>query len=193
MKKGILFVLSGPSGSGKTTLAKEIVDQINNINFVTSYTTRPKREGEIDGKDYNFVDIKRFKEMIESEEFTEWSEVFGNYYGTPANEVKNAINSGKDLLLEIDVNGARQIKDKFNDDSIHIFIIAPNMQELRQRLVNRKTDNSDEIENRLNLAKKEITEVQNYDYIIINDNLNRSVEKIGKIITTEREKNNNYR
>ncbi|MGI9553729.1 MAG: guanylate kinase [Thermodesulfobacteriota bacterium] len=187
MKKGILFVFSGPSGSGKTTLAKEVVSEIDKINFAISYTTRQKRDSETNGKDYHFVNIQEFREMIENEEFAEWAEVFGNFYGTPLVEINNAINEGSDVLLEIDVKGAKQIRDKFVD-SIHVFIIAPDMNELRQRLENRKTDSPDEIENRLNIADKEITEVENYDYIIINENIIRSLEEIKDIIEIERSK-----
>jgi len=185
MKKGILFVFSGPSGSGKTTLAKKVVEGINNINFAISYTTRQKRESEIDGKDYHFVDIQVFREMVDNNEFAEWAEVFGNYYGTALEEVDRAVSKGNDVLLEIDVEGAKQIRERFKD-SIHIFILAPDMEELRQRLVNRNTDSSFEIENRLKIADKEITEVENYDYIIINDNLNSSLNKIRDIINKER-------
>ncbi|MGI9535321.1 MAG: guanylate kinase [Thermodesulfobacteriota bacterium] len=187
MKKGILFVFSGPSGSGKTTLAKEVVNEINNINFAISYTTRQKRDSEVDGKDYHFVNIQEFNEMIKNKKFAEWAEVFGNYYGTPLLEVNKAINNGSDVLLEIDVKGAKKIRNKFND-SIHVFIIAPDMKELRQRLEKRKTDSSDEIVKRLNIADKEITEVENYDYIIINEDLNQSFEEIRSIIETERSK-----
>ena len=187
MKKGILFVFSGPSGSGKTTLAKEVVNEIKNIDFAISYTTRKKRESEVDGKDYHFVDIDKFREMIDKKEFAEWAEVFGNFYGTPLNELKSAIDNGNDVLLEIDVNGARQIRDSFND-SVQIFILAPDMTELRQRLVGRKTDSIDEIEHRLNLADKEITQVEKYDYIIINEDLNKSLKEIKRIIEFERNK-----
>ena len=187
MKKGNLFVFSGPSGSGKTTLAKKVVSGINNINFAISYTTRHKRDSEVEGRDYHFVDIKKFKEMIKDEEFAEWAKVFGNYYGTPLKELKKALGNGNDVLLEIDVEGARQIREKFND-SIHIFILAPDMEELRQRLVKRRTDSEDEIESRLNLADKEITEVENYDYIIINKSINESLNEISKIIESERNK-----
>ena len=130
MKKGILFVFSGPSGSGKTTLAKEVVKGIDNINFAVSFTTRKKRESEVNGRDYHFVDIGSFKSMIENDQFAEWAEVFGNYYGTPLSEVKQSLMSGNDVLLEIDVKGASQIREKFRD-SVHLFILAPDMEELR--------------------------------------------------------------
>lgn len=189
MKRGVLFVFSGPSGSGKTTLAKQIVEQVGNMNFVISYTTRPKRKGELNGKDYFFINIQKFKNMIENNEFAEWAEVFGNYYGTPMETVKTLLNEGKDVLLEIDVKGARQIREKFSD-SIHVFILAPTIKELGQRLVKRKTDSSDEIKNRLNLADKEMAEAKGYDYTIINDELKQSLVKIEKIIQIEKTNNN---
>lgn len=185
MKKGILFVFSGPSGSGKTTLAKEVVKNIENISFTTSYTTRKKRESEIDGKDYHFVNIEKFKEMINNNKFAEWAEVFGNYYGTPLSEVNSFIEAGRDVLLEIDVKGAGQIRQSFKD-SVHLFILAPDMKELRQRLEKRKTDSKNEIEHRLSLADKEITQVENYDYIIINEDLENSMKEIKQIIQKER-------
>lgn len=187
MKKGNLFVLSGPSGSGKTTLAKKLASQSANIILVISYTTRVKREGEVDGEDYNFVTIQEFKKMLKNDEFAEWAEVFGNYYGTPLYTVNDSLNDGKDVLLEIDVEGAKQIKKKFNH-SVHIFILAPDMKELEQRLVRRNTDNSEEIKNRLSLADEEITKGKNYDYTVINNELNRSLAEIKKIIEIEKNK-----
>lgn len=187
MKKGNLFVFSGPSGSGKTTLAKGIASQSDNIIFVISYTTRVKREGEVDGEDYNFVTIQEFKKMLENDEFAEWAEVFGNYYGTPLDMVNDSLNDGKDVLLEIDVEGARQIKKKFNR-SVHIFILAPDMKELEQRLVKRNTDDSAEIKNRLSLADKEITKGKNYDYTVINNKLSQTLAEIREIIEIEKNK-----
>ncbi len=189
MKKGNLFVFSGPSGSGKTTLAKEIAGRSTNIKFVISYTTRVKRDGEVDGRDYHFVGQQEFESMKEKGEFAEWAEVFGNYYGTPLERVNELLDSGKDVLLEIDVKGAKQIREKFNH-SIHIFILAPDIEELQQRLVKRRTDSDKEINRRLNLAGKEMDERNNYDYIITNKDLDQTLAEIKRIIETEN--NNNY-
>ncbi len=187
MKKGNLFVFSGPSGSGKTTLAKKIASQSDDIVFVISYTTRVKRDVEVDGKDYHFVTMQEFKKMLKNKEFAEWAEVFGNYYGTPLNEVNDRLKDGKDVLLEIDVEGARQIKEKF-DHSVHIFILAPDMKELEKRLVDRNTDKSSEIKNRLSLADKEMIKGKGYDHTVINDKLDRSLAEIKKIIEIEKNK-----
>ena len=188
MKNGKLFVLSGPSGSGKTTIAKNIVSNINNIVFAISHTTRPMREGETNGRDYYFIDIETFTAMKRRGEFAESAEVFGNYYGTTQAEIKRAVDDGNDVLLEIDVNGANQIRNKYSD-SILIFLLAPDRDELEKRLIGRKTDSDEEIRRRLNVGNKEITEVDKYDYIIVNKDLNETLNRIGDIIQEVRNNN----
>ena len=188
MKNGKLFVLSGPSGSGKTTIAKNIVSTINNIVFAVSHTTREMREGEINGRDYYFIDIETFSAMRRRGEFAESAEVFGNYYGTTQAEINRAVENGNDVLLEIDVNGANQIRKKYSD-SIMIFLMAPDRDELEKRLIERKTDSDEEIKRRLDVGNKEITEVDKYDYIIVNNDLNETLSRIGDIIKTNRNNN----
>jgi len=185
MKKGILYVLSGPSGSGKTTLAKHVVNTVNYVDFAISYTTRKIRDGEKDGIDYKFIDEKKFRFMIDSNQFAEWAEVHGNLYGTPIDEIDKVLDKGIDILLDIDVQGSLQIKTKYTN-SIHIFLIPPDLITLRKRLSNRNTENSSELEKRMEMAIKEISRIKDYDYIIVSDNIDKSLRKLESIIEAVR-------
>lgn len=192
MSKGILFILSGPSGSGKTTLAKHVVEKRNDIEFAISYTTRLKRDNETDGIDYRFVSIVEFKKMINNGDFAEWAEVYGNMYGTPITEIKSSLNSQVDILLDIDVQGAKQIKEKFNN-SVHIFLVPPNMKILKKRLNNRQTEDDINLNKRLDTALKEISHVDNYDFIIINQDVKESIAKLESIIEAVRLRTKNMK
>lgn len=187
MRKGILIVLSGPSGSGKTTLARHIVRKMNNVKFATSYTTRKKREGEIEAIDYKFVTKEKFIEMKRNGEFAEWAKVYGNFYGTPISEIDIALNEGCDVLLDIDVQGASQIKEKF-EDSVHVFLVPPDMEVLRDRLNNRQTEDEIDLKKRLVTAVEEISGINNYDYIIISDDIDNSANILKSIIESVRSK-----
>lgn len=187
MKKGILFVLSGPSGSGKTTLAKHIVNTLNNVDFAISYTTRKIREGEKDGIDYKFISDNEFDKMVKSNQFAEWAEVHGNLYGTPVIEIVEVLNKGMDILLDIDVQGSSQIKKKYKN-SVHIFLIPPDMNILRKRLGKRNTENSAELEKRMDMAIKEISKINDYDYIVVSDDIENSLRKLESIIVSVRSK-----
>jgi len=187
MKKGILFVLSGPSGSGKTTLAKHIVNTLNNVDFAISYTTRKIREGEKDGIDYKFISENEFSKMVKSNQFAEWAEVHGNLYGTPVIEIVEVLNKGIDILLDIDVQGSSQIKKKYRN-SVHIFLIPPDIKILRKRLGKRNTENSAELEKRMDMAIKEISKIKNYDYIVVSDDIENSLRKLESIIVSVRSK-----
>ena len=185
MKKGILYVLSGPSGSGKTTLAKHVVNTVNYVDFAISYTTRKIRDGEKDGIDYKFIDEEKFRFMIDSNQFAEWAEVHGNLYGTPIYEIDKVLDKGIDILLDIDVQGSLQIKTKYRN-SVHIFLIPPDLITLRKRLSKRNTENSSELEKRMEMAIKEISRINDYDYIIVSDDIDKSLRKLESIIETVR-------
>jgi len=185
MKKGILYVLSGPSGSGKTTLAKHVVNTVNYVDFAISYTTRKIRDGEKDGIDYKFIDEEKFRFMIDSNQFAEWAEVHGNLYGTPIDVIDKVLDKGIDILLDIDVQGSLQIKTKYRN-SVHIFLIPPDLITLRKRLSKRNTENSSELEKRMEMAIKEISRINDYDYIIVSDDIDKSLRKLESIIETVR-------
>ncbi len=185
MKKGILYVLSGPSGSGKTTLAKHVVNTVNYVDFAISYTTRKIRDGEKDGIDYKFIDEEKFRFMIDSNQFAEWAEVHGNLYGTTIDEIEKVLDKGIDILLDIDVQGSLQIKTKYSN-SVHIFLIPPDLITLRKRLSKRNTENSSELEKRMEMAIKEISRINDYDYIIVSDDIDKSLRKLESIIETVR-------
>lgn len=186
----MLIVISGPSGSGKGTIIKEVLKKMPDLIYSISYTTRPKREGEIEGKDYFFIDDNKFEELIEKDFFLEWAKVYDYYYGTSKDFVLDRLNEGKDIILEIEIQGAKKIKEIYNKKCVvFIFIAPPDFNELKRRILNRKRGESDEeINKRMNFAKKEIEESKNYDYIVINDNISKATKKIIDIINKERRK-----
>ncbi len=184
-RKGKLFVISGPSGSGKTTIVKKVLETMENVKFSVSYTTRSRRKGEKDGVDYKFVTRAEFEEMIKRKEFLEWSEVHGNLYGTPVSSVVPFNEKGIDVLLDIDVKGARNIKKSFAD-AVFIFVLPENMEELKKRLESRESERERDIVIRLETAKEEIAQIVNYDYIIFNKKLEESVDQLASIIKAER-------
>ena len=178
--KGKLIVVSGPSGSGKSTATKLVRDMLQ-IPLSISATTRSPRAGEIDGKDYFFLEKKKKKKRIANEEFYEYALVHGNYYGTLREEVESRINSGQNVILEIDVQGGIIVKEK-NSEAILVFFKAPNMEVLAKRLEDRKTDTKDVIELRLANAKKELEYEKEYDYTVVNDNLEKACQELINII-----------
>lgn len=188
-KKGLLFVISAPSGAGKTTLCKEILRQNPKIQLSVSCTTRPMRDGEIDGKDYFFVDRERFQKMVNEGGFAEWAEVHGELYGTTVKTLNEAENSGVDLLLDIDWQGAKQIKENINK-GVYIFILPPTMEELRARLNSRGDVPADVMERRLKNAETEIEQARWYDYKIINDDLDTAKHAINSIVVAEHYRSN---
>ncbi len=181
MSKGDLFVLSAPSGAGKTTLCKRILAKFNHIIYSVSYTTRNPRQGETDGKDYNFVSKSLFEDMIKNNEFIEYALVHGNYYGTSKKWLNERLEQGKDIVLDIDVQGAIQLKKIFSN-AILIFILPPSLEELENRLRLRNTDNPDIIRLRLDNARQEIKGLNIYDYAVINDDLEKAVIELESII-----------
>lgn len=185
MQRGILFVLSGPSGVGKGTVLEGLMEDYNDINYSISVTTRTPREGEINGDDYFFVSRKKFEEMKEKNQFLETAKVHGNYYGTPRHYVEECLSKGEDIILEIDIQGAKQIKREF-DDAVYIFLLPPNYEELKTRLEKRDSETAESLKRRLKNASEEISEVENYDYSIVNDKVEETVEEVKRVIKKER-------
>ncbi len=185
-KKGRLFVISAPSGAGKTTLCEKVLENSQGMVRSISMTTRQAREGEIEGRDYFFVSEKEFEKKARKNEFLEYAKVFGNYYGTPKKIVQEHINNNKDVMLNIDVQGAMQIKKRFRENSIFIFILPPSMEALKKRLLKRKTDSKAQIKKRLEVAKKELSYVKRYDYEIVNDKLKTAFRQLSSIIIAAR-------
>ncbi len=186
MQRGILFVLSGPSGVGKGTVLDSLMEDYDDINYSTSVTTRTPREGERNGDDYFFVSKEKFEEMKEKKQFLETARVHGNYYGTPRHYVEECLSKGQDIILEIDIQGARQIKQEF-DDAVYIFLLPPNYEELKTRLEKRDSESAESLKRRLKNAFEEISEVENYDYSIVNDKVKETVAEVKKVIKKERE------
>ena len=186
-KKGLIIVISGPSGAGKTTVCKEILKRRKNTVFSVSVTTRKPRNGEIDGKDYFFISEKKFKRMLKNNELIEWAFVHNNYYGTPKKFLHRTINSGKDIILDIDVQGGMKIK-KFFPEGIFIFLMPSSWKVLEQRIRKRAQDDEKTIKVRLKNAKKEISYISDYTYFVINDKLENAVKSIISIIEAEHRK-----
>jgi len=183
-RKGILYVISAPSGAGKTSICKQILKDNPDLHQSISYTTRRARTGELDGFDYNFVPKETFEQMVAANEFAEWAEVHGNFYGTAKATLDKAAVEGKDILLDIDYQGAEQLRNS-GLDGVFIFILPPDMEELRKRLEFRKTDDEDVIARRMANAVGEIAEAGKFDYLVINDVLEEAVEKVKSIMCAE--------
>lgn len=184
-EKGKLIVISGPSGAGKSTVVFKSIEGKNNVCFSTSVTTRKPRPGEVDGKEYFFVDLDRFREMVENDELLEHAEYVANSYGTPRSYVEQKLSDGMDVILDIEVQGARQVNEKM-PDAVKVFIIPPSMDELKRRLESRGTDTARAIEARLIRARQEYKEADFYDYIIVNDDADKAAGELSAIMTTER-------
>lgn len=182
--KGNVFIISAPSGAGKTTLCKEIVRIMPNLRFSVSYTTRKPRSGEVDGRDYIFVDGDTFKGMIDRGEFVEWAEVHGNYYGTSRKDLNDIIKSGQHVILDIDVQGSQQIREQF-DGGVYIFVLPPSLNALRKRLEERGQNPPEEIDRRVKRAIEEIREYKRYDYVIVNNIFEEALDALRSIIIAE--------
>lgn len=179
---GELIIISGTTCAGKGTIINKLLEENDNICLSTSYTSRPIRPKEVNGKDYYFVTREEFETKIKNDEFLEYACVrYGEYFGTPKKEVIDLLNSGKDVILEIDVQGAAIIKEKF-PNTLLIFILAPSMEEVKKRLLNRRTETKEQIIDRFKTAYKEINEVNKYNYVVINDDINKCVEKVKSIL-----------
>ena len=184
-ERGLLIVLSGPSGVGKVTVRKAIFDsEENDFQYSISMTTRKQREGEVDGVDYYFRSREEFEAMIEAGEMLEYAEYVGNYYGTPLTYVNQTLDEGKDVFLEIEVQGAKQVKDKV-PDGVFIFLTPPDLAELKSRIIGRGTDEMSVIEERMAVAREEIEMMALYDYAVVNDEVPLAVQRIKDIIASE--------
>lgn len=185
MSKGILFVISAPSGTGKTTLLKRVMATLGNLEFSISHTTRQPRQGEQDGRDYHFVSRERFEGMIGDGLFLEWARVHDNLYGTSIGAVESQLAGGKDVILDIDVQGASIIRES-GQEAVSIFIAPPSLGVLEARLRGRKTDSEETIALRLKNARDEMAEAGSYDYFLINDQLDEAVQTLSAVIVAER-------
>jgi guanylate kinase len=183
-KKGLLFVVSAPSGTGKTTLCRAMTPIFPALHYSISYTTRPPRPGDENGRDYHFISTEDFQKMIKGNEFAEWAEIYGHRYGTSKTFLEKARAEGRDVILDIDGQGARQLRNK-NWGGTFIFLLPPSWAELEQRLSNRKTEGKAALEERLRKARAEMAEARWYDYIIINDELEKARERLKAIILAE--------
>lgn len=184
-QQGTLFVISAPSGTGKSTLSARLVSEVDGLSFSVSYTTRERRAEEADGRDYHFVDEASFRSMIEAGSFLEWARVFGNFYGTGAEETRRALGQGHDLLLDIDVQGAAQVRAN-HPEAVSVFVMPPDFGTLRGRLESRAREQRVEIERRLEVSRAEVGEYPHYRYLVINDDLETAVAELRAIVAAER-------
>ncbi len=184
-KKRLLVVVSAPSGTGKTTLCKEVIKQLPNLSFSVSHTTREPRQGEKHGENYFFVPEEKFKQKVEEGEIAEWTEIYGNFYGTAKETIEREFDRGIDLIFDIDERGGRQLSDVF-PDVVTVLILPPSMEILKKRLVDRGTNKEEDINRRLKRAEEEIKGMSWYSYVIVNDDIEKAVLQLKGIITAER-------
>ena len=184
-RRGILFVLSSPSGAGKTSLSRKLLERNKNLFLSISYTTRPPRPGEINESDYYFIDDGKFNEMLKRDEFLESAKVFDHYYGTPKSPIIAAIESGKDVLFDIDWQGTQQLMNSLQDDLVKVFVLPPSAKELEKRLLKRNQDTNKTVKDRMSKASNEISHYAEYDYIIVNEDFEDSLVNIESILVAE--------
>lgn len=184
VNEGLLVVISGPSGVGKGTVCKALRKTMPELTYSISATTRSPREGEVDGVNYFFKSVQEFKKMIEEDELIEWAQYVGNYYGTPRRFVEETLAQGQDVVLEIEVQGAMQVKEKY-PQGIFIFLVPPSFEELRQRIIHRGTESESVLNLRLEAASDELKQIENYDYVVINDEVDKACERIRAIVMAE--------
>lgn len=185
-RRGLMLVLSSPSGAGKSTIARQLLDQETNLKLSVSVTTRPRRSSEIDGVHYHFISRERFEQMRDRGELLEWAEVHGNYYGTPRDPVEEALGFGQDVLFDIDIQGTFQLYEAVRPDVVSLFILPPSIAEMKSRLHRRAEDAEDVIQRRLKTAVGEMKHWNEYDYVIINDDLQRAYDGARSILRAER-------
>ncbi|MDC0886253.1 guanylate kinase [Altererythrobacter sp.] len=187
-RRGLLFILSSPSGAGKTTISRMLLNADDEIKLSVSATTRPRRSGEIEGVDYHFVSDEKFDAMVQKDDFYEWAEVFGNRYGTPKGYIRKRLKEGDDFLFDIDWQGTQQLYQKDQQDVVSVFILPPTLDELRRRLESRATDSEDVIDRRMDRARGEISHWAEYDYVVVNDDVDACFAKVREILHAERMK-----
>ena len=185
-RRGLMFILSSPSGAGKTTISRMLLEADADIKLSVSATTRPPRPGEVDGVHYHFVDDAAFDRMVEEDDFYEWAHVFGYRYGTPKGHIRNALKEGQDFLFDIDWQGTQQLKQKDDQDVVTVFILPPSLAELRKRLESRAQDSADVIDSRMERARGEISHWAEYDYVVINDDVDACFAKVREVLDAER-------
>ena len=185
-RRGLMFVLSSPSGAGKTTLARMLLKADRNVELSVSVTTRPKRRGEIGGRDYHFIDPSRFEVMVKTGRLLEWAEVFNHRYGTPRLPVEKALRSGRDVLFDIDWQGTQQLREKARDDLVSVFILPPTAKELERKLKRRAQDSHDIISGRMAKAAGEMSHWPEYDYVIVNRDIDKAFAEVRAILGAER-------
>ncbi len=185
-RRGLMFILSSPSGAGKTTISRMLLERDPEIKLSVSATTRPMREGEVDGKDYHFVSQEQFDRMVENSEFLEWATVFNNSYGTPKAQVKAGLREGQDYLFDIDWQGTQQLYQKMETDVVRVFILPPSLAELQRRLTGRGTDSAEVIKARMDRARAEISHWDGYDYVVVNDDVESCYAQVCEILHAER-------
>jgi guanylate kinase len=185
-RRGLLFVMSSPSGAGKTTLSRKLLAEDQGITMSVSVTTRPPRPGEIDGKDYYFITKDQFKAMIEKNELLEWANVFDNKYGTPKKPVEQALQAGRDVLFDIDWQGTQQVAQAMSDDLVRLFILPPSAEALHTRLINRAQDSPTVVAKRMAEAGREISHWLEYDYVVVNHDIEKAHREVVSILTAER-------
>lgn len=185
-RRGILFIVSSPSGAGKSTISRKLLAADPGLEMSVSATTRPPRPGEVDGKDYHFVSLDAFRQMVADNEFLEWAHVFGNRYGTPRGPVEKALSEGRDVLFDIDWQGAQQLYQQAGGDVVRVFIFPPSLDELERRLRARGTDSDDVISGRMSRATAEISHWDGYDYVLVNDDVEQCFVNVKAILDAER-------
>jgi guanylate kinase len=185
-RRGLMLVLSSPSGAGKTTLSRKLLEEDKDVNLSVSVTTRKMRPGEKDGRDYHFIDRRRFDAMVDKDELLEWAEVFDNYYGTPAKPVLESLAAGRDVLFDIDWQGTQQLRDKARSDLVSVFVLPPTIPELERRLHARAQDDYETIHRRMAKAADEMSHWAEYDYVIVNRDIDQAFEEVKAILAAER-------